>query len=54
MFFKIFQEKSGEENNKGTGDKFESRWYPTGWVLLEEIRSKADQGLAVPTVITIY
>lgn len=44
------QEKSGEEDCKGAGDKFEVSGYSGGRVLVEEVRSEADQGVAVSTV----
>lgn len=49
---KFFQEKSGQENNTSPSDKFENRRYSTGRVLMEEVRSKADQRLTVSKVHT--
>ena len=45
-----FQEISGEENDKSAGHKFEGGRYSGRRVLVEEVRSKADQGIPLPTV----
>lgn len=50
-FFDVLQEKSCEEDDQSSCDKLEDRRYSRRRVLLEKVRSEADQGLTIPTVI---
>lgn len=50
----LIQEIKDEESSESTGDKHEDVWYSTGRLLLEKVRSKADQRLSSSTVSCIF